>query len=137
MNYRGRAADGPHRASKQRVTVHQQTWVKVNAQVDAGVAPLIEALSAFSGIRTLESCEGKDDSAWLVFDAGEENWEPLAKFVFETVAPTLAEDFGDRVNLMMTVSSAGLYRAEMTVSKSIIPAVSKTIKHLAVHARAA
>jgi hypothetical protein len=111
--------------------------VKVNAQVDAGVAPLIEALNSFPDIRTLESCEGNEDSAWVIFDAGEGSWEPLAQFVFGAAAPALAESFGDRVNLLMTVSSSGMYRAEMTVAKAVIPAVSKVIKQLSVHARAA
>ena len=98
--------------------------------MDAGIAPLIEALNSHACIRTLESCEGNEDSAWVVFDAGEGSWEPLAQFVFGAAAPALVEAFGDRVNLLMTVSSSGLYRAEMTVAKAIIPAVSKAIKQV-------
>ena len=37
---------------------HAQTFVKVNAPVDSGIAPLVSALSRFPGLVTLSSCEG-------------------------------------------------------------------------------
>ena len=37
---------------------HVLTWAKVNAPVDEGVKMLVEALSAFDGLETVESCEG-------------------------------------------------------------------------------
>ena len=54
------------------MTIHRQAWVKVNTQVDRGIAALIEALSIFPELRTLESCEGTEDSAWVCFDWEEE-----------------------------------------------------------------
>lgn len=37
---------------------HRPTIVKVNAEVDEGIAPLVAALSEFPALRTLNSCEG-------------------------------------------------------------------------------
>ena len=39
-------------------TPHKQVLVKVNTLVDEGIAPLVEALSAWEEIRTFESCQG-------------------------------------------------------------------------------
>ena len=37
---------------------HKEVWVKVNAPVDEGVAPLVAALSDFEGVCTAASCQG-------------------------------------------------------------------------------
>lgn len=113
------------------MTIHQQAWVKVNTRVDRGVAELIHALSAFPELRTLESCETNAESAWVCFDYGDGGWKPLAEFVFNMMGPTLMSNFGDRVSLSLGIQESGEYRAEMTVNKSIISAVSETIKQIA------
>jgi hypothetical protein len=119
------------------MTIHKQVWIKVNAQVDRGIAPLIEALSVFPGLRTIESCEGNEDTAWVTFDSGEDEWKPLAELVLEELGPSLMHEFGDRVSLNVTITEGGLYRAEMTLAKAAIPAVSKSIKQLLRTAKAA
>jgi hypothetical protein len=119
------------------MTTHKQTWVKVNAPVDKGIAPLIEALSRFPDVRTLDSCEGTKETGWVCFDCGEENWEKLSEFVLSVIGPPLMEEFGDRVQLTVGISEGSLYRAEMTVSKSVIPAVSKAVRGLSRSAKAA
>jgi hypothetical protein len=44
---------------------HRQVAVKVNAWADEGVAPLVEALSEFPGVLTLDSCQGgEEDTRW-------------------------------------------------------------------------
>ena len=42
--------------------MHIEVPVKVNAYVDEGIAPLVEALNGFLGVVTLDSCEGSGDS---------------------------------------------------------------------------
>jgi hypothetical protein len=116
---------------------HEQVWVTVNALVDRGVRELIAALSAYPSVRTLESCEGNDDSAWVCFDCGEEDWRALSEFVLGVIGPTLIADFGNRVELRVYITSSGFYRAEMTVCKAVISAVSETVKRLAINAKAA
>jgi hypothetical protein len=112
------------------MTVHEQTWVKVNAPVDKGIAPLIEALSQFPSVRTLDSCEGTTETAWVCFDCGEVDWKKLSEFVLSVIGPPLMAEFGDRIELTVRITESGLYRAEMTVSKSVISAVSNTVKGL-------
>jgi hypothetical protein len=119
------------------MTIHQQVWVKVNTQVDRGIAELVQALSSFPGLRTIESCESSSDSVWVCFDYGDCGWRPLAECVFDMIGPKLMAAFGDRVCLNLGIAESGAYRAEMTVNKSIISAVSEAVKQLSVLARAA
>ncbi len=112
---------------------HTQTWVKVNAPVDSGMADLINALSKFSNLQTIESCEDIKEWAWVTFVYGNywnRPWEDLAKFVFGFLGPHFASEMGDRVRLSMHVTEAGLYRAEMAVQISAIPTAVKFVLKL-------
>ena len=109
----------------------------MNARVDAGIAPLVEALSEYANIRTLESCEGAEDPAYIIFDSGDEDWESLSRFVFEVLGPSLMAEFGERVSLNVGIAESGVYRAEMTVNKIDIPAVSRAVRELTTRAQAA
>jgi hypothetical protein len=51
--------------------IHEQTWVKVNTTVDKGISRLIEALSDFPKLKTIESCQGTKGWAWVCFDYGD------------------------------------------------------------------
>ncbi len=73
---------------------HPQTYVKVNARVDAGIASLISALSRFPLLETFESCQGDvggDDEAGqpavVFFSYG--SWEAVVEVVFKFLAPRL------------------------------------------------
>jgi hypothetical protein len=60
------------------VSVHRTILVKVNAYVDAGVAPLVTALNAIDGVVTLASCEqGPLGLATVCFMYGAD-WRELA-----------------------------------------------------------
>ncbi len=52
---------------------HKEVCVKVNAWVDEGVAPLVQALNQFLHVRTQQSCEGP---AEVTFTYGEETGLP-------------------------------------------------------------
>jgi hypothetical protein len=76
---------------------HRQVAVKVNAQADEGVAPLVEALSAVPNVITTSSCEGDEDrgvDAWVAFVVGED-WRELGEFV-RALSTALGRD--DSVN---------------------------------------
>src|SRR6266481_4734827 len=115
------------------MAIHRQTWVKVNVPVDCGAAELIDALSGFPKLQTIESCEDIKEWAWVTFIYGnywDKPWEDLAKFVFGFLGPRLALEMGDRVRLSMQVTEAGLYRAEMAVQRSAIPTAVKFLAKL-------
>jgi hypothetical protein len=118
------------------MTAHEQVWIKVNAPVDKGVADLISALSLFPKVRTIESCQGTKDRAWVCFIYGE-SWKDLSEFVLGFLGPRLMQEFGDRVDLSIRVAEAGTIRAEMELSSASIPTVVRFIRGLQEHAQAA
>lgn len=48
-------------------TPHTEIPVKVNAWIDEGIAPIVFALNRFPEVVTLDSCEGRDGSAYVHF----------------------------------------------------------------------
>jgi hypothetical protein len=70
------------------LAAHEQTWVKVNAEVDVGMARAVSALSSIDGLQTLQSCEcNQQDEAYIHFWYGP--WEQISRFVFEYMIPAL------------------------------------------------
>lgn len=60
---------------------HQPVTIKVNAQVDEGIAPLVEALNAIPSIFTVSSCEGGDgEQAYVAFHVGDQ-WQDIGAFI--------------------------------------------------------
>lgn len=82
---------------------HTQVLVKVYARVDAGISDLISALSLFSTLETIESCQGSNQRpAWVCFYHGnywEHPWQDLATLVFGYLAPELNRKVGDDVGV--------------------------------------
>jgi hypothetical protein len=116
------------------MSIHEQTMAKVNVPVDRNLKELVEALSLFPDLQTIECDEQKNGDAWICFVYGNQEkpdtWKPLSKFVFSILGPDLTEEFGDRVTLNVQVTESGSYRAEMTVQKTAISAVVKSLKSL-------
>jgi hypothetical protein len=77
------------------MTTHGQTLVKVNAEVDAGIAAAVSTLNEIEGLQTVESCQGVPGikSAYVYFWFGD--WERISRFVFAELAPELAHLGGD------------------------------------------
>lgn len=71
------------------MTAHRQVWVKVNAQVDAGVAELVSILSAIDGLQTMQSCEGikGESDAYVYFGCGDADL--TAHVLFSHLLPAL------------------------------------------------
>jgi hypothetical protein len=111
------------------MTAHPQVWVKVNAPVDKGVAELISALSLFSKLQTIESCQGDKGRAWVCFTYGQ-NWKDLSDFVLGFLGPEIAREFGDRVDISVRVAEAGTIRAEMDITSESTSAVVGFLKKL-------
>lgn len=114
------------------MAVHEQTWVKVNAPVDRGIAELVTALSGFSKLQTIESCQGDNGWAWVCFACGDSgrSWRELAEFVLGFLGPRVVGELGDRVNVSVHVTEAGLYRAEMAVRTEAISATVALLNDL-------
>src|ERR1700683_5790255 len=78
---------------------HVETFVKVNAKVDVGIAPVIAALSEFEGLETVESCEGYSDgpSAFVMFRYGD--WRQCGALLFERLLAAMDPNLRADVSL--------------------------------------
>lgn len=111
---------------------HRQAWVKINTHVDQGIGELVEALSGFPKLQTMESCEGgPDEPAWISFVYGERTEsDELADFVLKYLGPGLVARVGDGAGLILRVTSAGLVLGELTVRPGALKATSEAVAHL-------
>ncbi|HUI87916.1 MAG TPA: hypothetical protein VLX61_04250 [Anaerolineales bacterium] len=111
--------------------MHKKTWIKVNVQVDEGIKELVEALSAFPKLQTIESCQGSQNTpAWVCFYYGNSISE-LSDFVLRYLGKELAEKLGDRVSLSIQIKSSGLPQGELQVRHEAIRICTKVLKQLA------
>jgi hypothetical protein len=113
---------------------HKQLWAKVNAPVDEQIKNLVEALSRFPKLQTIESCQGiSEGSAWVCFYYGQywlHPWRDLASFVLGFLGPRLTEELQDIVDLVVRVTTFGTFRAELTIRPGCIKAVTEILVNL-------
>jgi hypothetical protein len=115
--------------------MHKQSTAKVNVLVDKRVKKLVEALSVFPKLQTIESCQGDSThSAFVCFLYGN-SWGELANFVLGYIGKELAVKLGDRVSVSIQVNSYGLPRGELTVRPGAIHKLTKVIKSLSPKSR--
>ena len=70
--------------------MHPQIMIKVNAECDEGVAPLVLALNEIDGIVTLDSCQqGVCEEAYVFFTYGK-TWQKLARLL-QTISLELSK----------------------------------------------
>jgi hypothetical protein len=110
---------------------HKQVFVKVNAEVDAGISSVVSALSELEGLQTLESCEGEPGrkSAYVYFRYG--NWDNVSRFTFRELAPKLARAASKcRVGLEVFGGSHPTAKIEFSAeaTDSIASALMKIVK---------
>ena len=112
---------------------HKQVSAKVNAYVDEEIVFLIEELSRFPEVVTVESCQGDGDQkgSWICFVCGDgEDWEPLARFVFEEIGPSLAKAVGDRARISISVTSLGLILADLEIRPGETARVLRALRRI-------
>ena len=113
---------------------HATTWVKVNVPVDTGIVDLVNSLSAFPQLQTIESCQGNDKQpAWVCFQYGDHwahPWRALAEFALGCLGPGLADQVGDRAGVAIHVTESGRIQGELTVRPGALELVVETVKRL-------
>lgn len=110
------------------MTAHQQVWVKVNAQVDAGLAEVVRLLNEVPQLDTLQSCQGfpGEAPAYVYFKFGD--WKKLCEFAFSRLAPLLPDNDG----VVLTVEAAGKESpmAKLTFDAAATEAVAAALRRL-------
>ena len=117
---------------------HKQTWVKVNAQVDEGIAEIVTILSQAEGLQTIESCQGRpaanpqggvEPMAYVYFYLGD--WQTLSRFTFGTIAPAIKKI--EKVSVMIEIAGRCEPRGRLGAStpslQQLAVALSAAISH--------
>lgn len=115
---------------------HRQVKVKVNAQVDEHIAPVIEALNHFENVVTVDSCQGKDDSKAYVYFTHSGSSGELLTFVDKFAASlngylnTREDEYRLRVEWM---AGSGTPLAELLMEQESISRLAHAIVAIATY----
>ena len=109
---------------------HTQTWVKVNAPVDAGVAELVSLLNSVDGLETLQSCQGDigGRDGYVYFACGD--WHKMCEFVFQKIGPALKSRLDDDAVLIVEATSADLPMAKLSFKAEAISVMVSALKEV-------
>ena len=120
-------AIGAERFPDMTGTPHPQVWAKVNAPVDAGVAPLVSALSRIDGLETIESCQGDSSGApaFVIFSYG--SWEKCGALLFGEILPTLRPDLEEYVSLSLESYGSDSVIGRIEVRASLLESLSERV----------
>ena len=112
------------------MATHPQTWIKVNAPVDAGVAEIVSILSTVDGLETLQSCQGEpgDRQGYVYFAGGD--WKSLSQFVFERIGPVLKEKLDEDATLTVEATSADEPMAKLSFRAEAADMVVSALKEV-------
>lgn len=110
---------------------HTQTWVKVNAPVDEGVAELVSALSQIDGLETLESCQGYPgrSNAFVLFRFG--TWQECGELMFARILPLLSPDLRASTSLRLQAYDTDHAIGRLDVDPAAVPALAGCIRECA------
>lgn len=113
---------------------HVTSWARVNAPVDRDIVLLVEALSLFPKVETIESCQGNSpEPAWVCFRYGDywlDPWRGLANFVFGFLAPRLTTSIGDAVRLSVQMHQTGVAIADLYVQQDVVDQTVEALRQI-------
>jgi hypothetical protein len=110
------------------MAAHAQTWVKVNAPIDAKIAEMVSLLNQVEGLETLQSCQGDsgERQGYVYFSL--DGWQNLCRFVFEDIAPRVKDYLGEDVKLEIVAGERPM--ARMSFSAEAVPIVTSALKEV-------
>ena len=117
------------------VKSHEEVWVKVNASVDRGIAPVVALLNEIDGLQTLDSCQGTpgEKPAHVYFHYGD--WKCIGHFVFEVLAPKLALEASDIGTASVEVFNGSIPMGKLSFEPEATEVVASVL-NVIVHERA-
>jgi hypothetical protein len=107
---------------------HVQTWIKVNAPVDTGIAEMVSILNNVSDLETLQSCQGDPGGreAYVYFSCG--NWSRLCELVFVRIGPVLKSRVDEDARLVVEATSAESPMAKLSFRAEAAETVASALK---------
>ena len=96
---------------------------------------LVEALSSWPELQTIESCEGdKNTPAFVCFRYGRDDpdrpWQDVAEFVLDFLAPELLLRIGDGASIAVRCSDAGSVVADLWVRPGALDVALQALREL-------
>ena len=110
---------------------HQQTWVKINAHVDEGIACLVSALNNVVGLETIESCQGEpainpqgvEPVGYVYFYYGD--WQKICHFAFNVIKSAFVGIQGASISVEIFNGSDPM--GKISVSTPLIPKLTTAL----------
>ena len=111
-----------------RIATHPQTWIKVNAPVDEGVAEIVSMLNSVEGLETLQSCQGGpgEREGYVYFACGD--WKRLSRCVFEQIGPSLKRKLDEDATLTVEATNADEPMAKLSFKAEASGMVASALK---------
>jgi hypothetical protein len=115
------------------MATHPQTWIKVNASVDQGVAEIVSMLNTVDGLETLQSCQGEPGGSegYVYFACGD--WQNVSRFVFERIGPVLKERLDEDATLVVQATNANEPMAKLSfraeASGMVVSALKEVLRY--------
>lgn len=113
---------------------HPVSWARANAPVDEFIVSLIEALSSFPHLESIESCQGDGQGPiWVCFHYGEywkRPWQDLVEFVFGYLGPGLEEQIGDSARLSVGLDQTGVAVADLHIRPEALEQTVRALRQL-------
>lgn len=114
--------------------MHKIAWAKVNVPVDEKIKDLIEALSLFPKLQTIESCqEFIKGKSYVCFQYGNHftrHSKELTNFVFDFLGPRIVNILGDNIDISVRMGSNGKIFAELVIQNKIINQLTRIIQNM-------
>ncbi len=116
------------------MATHAQTWVKVNAPVDEGVAEIVSVLNTVDGLETVQSCQGDpgEREGYVYFFCGD--WKKMSQFVFEQIGPKLKERLDEDATLRLE-ATGNSPMAKLSFKAEAATMVVSALKEVLLHER--
>lgn len=117
------------------MATHPQTWIKVNAPVDTGVAEIVATLNGVDGLETLQSCQGEagQTEGYVYFAYGD--WKRISQFVFERIGPGLKRRLDEDATLIVEATSADWPMAKLSFRAEAANIVVSALKDILLYER--
>jgi len=109
---------------------HKPAWVRVNVQVDEGIAEVVSLLGEIEELETVESCQGcpTEAKAFVYFHYGD--WERLCRFMFVTLAPRLDQQIGQSALTSVEVFNGSVPLGKISFNTEAIPIVASVLRDI-------
>lgn len=109
---------------------HPQTWIKVNAPVDEGVAEIVSVLNSVDGLETLQSCQGDpgEKEGYVYFACG--TWEEVCRFVFQKLGSKFKKRVDDEATLIVEATGADFPMAKLSFRAEATSMVVSALKEV-------